>query len=142
MILLISGRVYWIKSVKKLFYRSFKLCVRVRHAFAGHETFNIHPTPHHTEEDPFPDQLKGMWFCLHKKFFQPNKDCSTVPVILGIGEEKGKLPGRLFDVYDKGKEKVRLNFGKKLFNTFHVISKSNQACDEDVKETLSDCDVP
>ena len=114
---------------------------RVRSAFSGHEAFNVHHTSHHTEEDPFPDQLKGMWFCMHKKFFRPDNDCSTVKVISDTCEETGILPARLFDVYGKGKEKVKLNFGRKLFDTFHVMSESNHAEDED-EETLSDCDAP
>ena len=112
---------------------------RVRSAFSGHEAFNVHHTSHHTEEDPLPDQLKEMWFCMHKKFFRPDSDCSTVKVISDTCEETGILPSRLFDVYGKGK--VKLNFGRKFFDSFHIMSESNHAGDE-VEETLSDYDAP
>jgi hypothetical protein len=36
----------------------------VRKAFMSRDAFNVHPTTKHKEQDPFPDQLKGMWFCL------------------------------------------------------------------------------
>jgi len=35
----------------------------IRNAFGGREAFNVHPTTHHSEQDPFPDQMKGNWFC-------------------------------------------------------------------------------
>ena len=49
----------------------------IRQAFGGHEAFNVHPTTHHTEQDPFPDQLKGMWYCLREKSFQPQSGEDT-----------------------------------------------------------------
>ena len=78
---------------------------------------------------------------MHKKFFRPDNDCGTVNVISDTCEETGILPARLFDVYGKGKEKVKLNLVRKLFDTFHVMSESNHAGDED-EESLSDCDAP
>jgi hypothetical protein len=36
----------------------------IRKAFMSRDAFNVHPTTKHKEQDPFPDQLKGMWFCL------------------------------------------------------------------------------
>ena len=125
----------------KLLCANLETVGRVRSAFSGHEAFNVHHTSHHTEEDPFPDQLKGMWFCTHKKFFRPDNDCSTVNVISDTCGETGILPARLFDVYGKGNEKVKLKFGRKLFDIFHVMSESNHAGDKD-EETLSDCGAP
>lgn len=44
---LTMGNIYIIKTTKK--------------------ACEIHPTKQHTEQDPFPDQLKGMCFCLKEK---------------------------------------------------------------------------
>ena len=39
----------------------------IRKGYMSHEAFDVHPTTKHKEQDPFPDQLKGMWFCLKEK---------------------------------------------------------------------------
>ena len=46
----------------------------IRNAYGTREAFNVHSTSHQSEADPFPDQLKGMWFCLQQKFFDPPAD--------------------------------------------------------------------
>ena len=38
-----------------------------RKAFMSKKAFEVHPTNKHAQQDPFPDQLKGMWFCLKEK---------------------------------------------------------------------------
>lgn len=102
----------------------------VRGAFGGREAFNVHPTSQHTEQDPFPDQLKGMWFCLQKKFFDPPEDQSFIPQVSNQGQEKGKVSMTLVDVYKQGKVKVIQNFGQKLFSTFKVFSDADIVTDE------------
>lgn len=102
----------------------------VRRAFAGHGAFNVHPTTHHSEQDPFPDQLKGMWFCLNQKFFKPHETDESAPLMM----YKDKVPPSLIDVYDKGQTKVKQNFHEKLFNTFHVFTESKSGDDEQIDE--------
>jgi hypothetical protein len=35
-----------------------------RKAFMSTKAFDVHLTKKHPEQDPFPDHIKGMWFCL------------------------------------------------------------------------------
>ncbi|KAJ7376892.1 hypothetical protein OS493_031771 [Desmophyllum pertusum] len=125
-------------NILKLLTVNLEAIGAVREAFGGHETFNVHPTTRHTEQDPFPDQLKGMWFCLKQKFFQPSEDQNFIPRLTNQGEEKGKVSMTLVDVYKQGKEKVTQNFGQKLFNTFHVLSDGGTVSDEPVAEENQD----
>ena len=114
----------------------------VRKAFGGREAFNVHPTTRHSEQDPFPDQLKGMWFCLQQKFFNPPEDRNFITQLTNQGEEKGKVSITLVDVYDKGKVKVTQNFGHiKLFSTFNVISNNDPVSliDGPEEEAQGDC---
>ena len=64
-------------NILKLLTVNLEAMGAVRQAFGGHEAFNVHPTTHHTEQDPFPDQLKGMWYCLREKLFQPQSGEDT-----------------------------------------------------------------
>jgi len=50
-------------EVLKLLTVSLDALGAIRNAYGGRETFNVHPTTHHSEQDPFPDQMKGNWFC-------------------------------------------------------------------------------
>lgn len=113
-------------NMLKLLSANLEMITCVRNAFTVHEAFNVHPTTHHKEEDPFPDQLTGMWFCLSRKFFHPKDGCTEIPALTVKGEEKGKVPSRLVDVLGKGKKKVHESFGSKLFNSFHVLCKSDE----------------
>ena len=61
-------------NVLKLLTVNLEALGAVRSVLGGLETFNVHPTSHHTHQDPFPGQLKGMWFFLQKKFFDPPED--------------------------------------------------------------------
>ena len=38
-----------------------------RKAFMSTKAFDVHPTKKHSEQDPFPDHIKGMWFCLREE---------------------------------------------------------------------------
>lgn len=71
-------------NILKLLTVNLEAMGAVRQAFGGHEAFNVHPTTHHTEQDPFPDQLKGMWYCLREKLFQPQSGEDTNS-IYGLG---------------------------------------------------------
>ena len=72
-------------NILKLLTVNLEALGAVRSAFVGREAFNVHPSSHHTEQDPFPDQLKGMWFCLQKKFFDPPEDQNFVPQLTNQG---------------------------------------------------------
>ena len=39
----------------------------VRAAHMGKEVFDVHHTSRHSEQTPFPHQLKGAWFCLQQR---------------------------------------------------------------------------
>ena len=116
-------------NILKLLTVNLEALGAVRSVFGGREAFNVHPSSHHTEQDPFPDQLKGMWFCLQKKFFDPPEDQNFVPQLTNKGEEKGKVSITLVDVYKQGKVKVTQNFGQKLFSAFKVFSDVDIARD-------------
>ena len=116
-------------NILKLLTVNLEALGAVRSAFGGHEAFNVHPTSHHTEQDPFPDQLKGMWFCLQQKFFDPSEDQNFVSRLTSHGEEKGKVSTMLVDVYKQGKVKVTQNFGQKLFSVFKVLSDGDIVSD-------------
>ena len=109
----------------------------IRNAYGGREAFNVHPTSRHSEQDPFPDQLKGMWFCLKQGFFEPPADQDFIPKLSNKGEEIGRVSTTLVDVYKKGKTKVAENFGRKLFNTFHVLPEG-QPVDHELHEEVEE----
>jgi hypothetical protein len=110
----------------KLLSANLATIKKVRDIFSSHDAFNVHPTTSHTEADPFPDQLKGMWFCLKEGFFKQADNGDSIRAITNKGEVKGKVSMTLVNVYGKGKSKVLQNFGKKLFNSFHVNVKNNE----------------
>ena len=104
----------------------------VRKVFACHEAFNVHPiaTTSHTEEDPFPDQLKGKWFCLKEQFFNQDVNSDSIRAKTEKGEVKGKVSLTVVDVYEKGKAKVVENFEQKMFMNYHIKSKSRETGSE------------
>ena len=65
------------KMCKRLI-TNVQLFGQVRRAYADKEPFDVHGTSKHKEQDPMPDQLKGMWFCVKDRFFQPQKDNTSV----------------------------------------------------------------
>lgn len=40
-----------------------------RETYASHQAFDHHTTTKHKEQSSFPDQIKGMWFCVQNVFF-------------------------------------------------------------------------
>lgn len=108
-------------NILKLLTVNLEALGAVRSVFGGQEACNVHPTSHHSEQDPFPDQLKGMWFCLQKKLFDPPESQYFVPQLTNQGEEKGKVSTMLADVNKQGKVKVTQNFGQKLFSAFKFL---------------------
>ncbi len=75
-----------------------------------------------------------------RTIFQTGVDCNTTPCITNVGKEKHELPARLVNVYEKGEEKGKKDFGRKIFNNFHVISKSTQLGDTVDEQSLNDID--
>ena len=43
---------------------------KVRGAYKSPDSFNVHHTSRHSEQNPFPDHLKSAWFCLRSGFFE------------------------------------------------------------------------
>ena len=87
-----------------------QLLGNIRHTNSAKEAFDVHPTKGHTDHNPFPDQLKGMWFCLREGMYEyvkgrkeavsfPKEDGKTSPI------PKSKVP-----VLEKGAAKVKENF--------------------------------
>ena len=91
---------------------------QVRRAYADKEAFDVHVTTKHKEQDAMPDQLKGMWFCLKEKFFQPKKENTSVHKYNWQGQSDGNIPKNLRDVYQKGTEKIVQKFGQKMYEYF------------------------
>ena len=95
----------------------------VRNTYSNKDAFDVHPTKRHKEESPFPDQLKGMWFCLKEGFFDyvqgrteilqcPKQPDSTQPKY---------VPNSCVSVYQKGIKKVQDNFKRKLHECFPAM---------------------
>ena len=85
---------------------SIDLFKAARNAYSRREGFDDHTTKKHSVPDSFQDQLKGMWFCVKNAFKSETSggsaglyalDCNGIP--------SGKVPDRLLDVEEKGKEK-------------------------------------
>ena len=92
-------------------------------AYMGKEGFDVHHTSQHSEQTPFPDQLKGAWFCLQKGFFtnSSHKEVECFPFDKKGGTE-GKISKNLINVVEKGQAKIKENFKAKLFESFPELS--------------------
>ena len=84
-----------------------------RATYSNKEAFDYHPTSRHKEQSFFPDQLKGMWFCVKNKFFEVSS---------------GK----------RGEKKVEEKFEEKLhdcFPSFQKLSFEKVALDATIVNT-------
>lgn len=90
-----------------------------RAAFRAREAFNVHPTTKHTEQDPFPDQIKAMQFILRKKFLKPDIGRNTVEKFNG----KGAISSSNVDAYAAGKKKVQDNFNRKFYSIYGKMNE-------------------
>lgn len=106
-----------VKMCKRLM-ANVQLFGKVRRAYADKSAFAIHVTSKHTEQDPLPDQLKGMWFCLKEKLFKPEKGTTCISQYNTQGQKDGKVKQNLIDVYGKGVKKVEQNFNQKMYELF------------------------
>ena len=91
---------------------------QVRRAYADKQAFDVHVTSKHKEQDPFPDQLKGMWFCLKERFFQAQKDNTSIHKYNAQEQHDGSITQNPRDVFEKGIEKIEQKFDKKMYECF------------------------
>lgn len=90
---------------------------KTRKVFASKDAFDYHPTTKHKEQDPLPDQLKGMWFCICHKLFRhsPGRKATQLPI---SGDERKPVSQTHIGVIKKGEKKVVERFGEKLHACF------------------------
>lgn len=74
----------------------------------------------------FPDQLKGMWFCLKNGFLTgiQSDDRPDVYTLEGSGKPSGKVQKCLLDISEKGSKKVAEKFKDKLYESFLICTLS------------------
>ena len=88
---------------------------QVRRAYADKQAFDVHVTSKHKEQDPFPDQLKGIWFCFKERFFQAQKDNTSIHKYNAQGQHDGRITKNLRNVFEKGIEKIEQKFDTKMY---------------------------
>ena len=83
------------------------------------QPFNYHQTVKHKEQSSFPDVIKGMWFCLTNKMFQPCSGRAAREYPLDNSPCQQKLVSRYcLDVLKNGEQKVTEKFEAKLHESF------------------------
>ena len=104
---------------------NIQLLQNVRSMYSNKDAFDVHPTKKHHEQSPFPDQLKGMWFCLREGFFDYSQgrteifECPKQP----DSTQPKYVPKSCVSVYQKGLKKVKDNFNRKLHECFPAMRK-------------------
>ena len=86
----------------------------IRKAYTGRQAFDEHTTKRHSIPSSFPDQMKGAWYCVKNKLFDSNEN-SEDPKCVG---SKGNVKKVFINVQEKGIEKMRSNFHKKIYDFF------------------------
>lgn len=111
-------------------HTSVKMCERimssidlfkaVRKVYSSKQGFDEHTTQRHSVPNSFPDQLKGMWFCLRNGLLNgmQSDDSPDVYTLEGSGKPSGKVQKWLLDVNEKGTKKVAEKFKDKLYEAF------------------------
>ena len=94
---------------------SVDLVKMIHDAYKGKESFNVHHTTRHSVASPLPDQIKGAWFCITQRLF--SKAIDDRPVVFKSDSEE-KVPLFCLDVEQKGVQKIKDNFSKKLYDSF------------------------
>ena len=92
-----------------------------RHAYAGCDAFDVKRSSKHTVQDPLPDQARVMWFCVKEGFFQHNDGASPnmyATTATDSDASPNKVKNMFINVYQKGQEKVKKHFSKKLYDSF------------------------
>ena len=98
---------------------SVDLLKSCRSAYKSKESFDVHHTSHHSEQSPFPDQLKTGWFCLTKGFFlsKGRKDVQALPVGKK-GAFQDNIASKVVSSYCKGEQIIKRDFKTKLYECF------------------------
>lgn len=95
----------------------------VRQLYASKEAFDVHPQVKHKEQSAFPDQIKGLWFCVREGLFDYEKGREDA-ILFQVDKTISKpVPKSLVSVYDKGVKKVKDNFFRKLHECFPTVRK-------------------
>ena len=94
---------------------SVDLVKMIRDAYKGKESYDVHHTTRHSVASPLPDQVKGAWFCITQRLF--SKAIDDRPVVFKSDSEE-KVPPFCLDVEQKGVQKIKDNFSKKLYDSF------------------------
>ena len=95
-----------------------------RATYSNKEAFDYHPTSRHKEQSSFPDQLKGMWFCVKNKFFEVSS--GKIPYqfpIEGSSAVPKAVPKLVIAVKERGEKKVEEKFEEKLHDCFPSFRK-------------------
>ena len=102
---------------------SIDLLKACRQAYSSKAGFDEHSTTRHSVADPFPDQIKGAWFCLKHGLLNPkaNEEFPHSYALDGDGKPTGRVPKQLLDVTSKGISKISQNFSFKLYESFPEI---------------------
>ena len=91
-----------------------------RSAFHSRDAFNVHTTTKHSEQDPFPDQIKATHFILKRKFLKPDKGRKNVEKF--NDPKKGLVSNSNINAYAAGKKKVQETFNRKLFSLYFILN--------------------
>ena len=95
-----------------------------RDAYSDRAAFDHHPTTKHKEQSPFPDQIKGMWFCLKNEFFKVKTGRMPYQYPLkGVCSLQKPVQKTCMQVKEKGEKKVRGKFDEKLHDSFPAFRK-------------------
>lgn len=95
-----------------------------RDAYSGRDAFDHHPTTKHQEQTPFPDQIRGLWFCLKNGFFAVKT--GRIPYqypLKGVSNLQKPVQKTCMKVKEKGEKKVREKFDEKLHDSFPAFRK-------------------
>ena len=102
---------------------SVDLASTIKNAYKEPKAFDDHSTTRHSVSSPLRDQLKGTWFCVSKGMFDMNsKDEEVSDRENSVeGFEMEKVPKMCINVDEKGRQKLKNGFKKKLFDSFPDI---------------------
>ena len=100
------------------------LLASVRNVYSDPKAFNYHQTTKHKEQSSLPDVVKGMWFCLTKKFFEVS--AGKVPLEFPISDTaaaRKPISNSYKEILKKGEKKVVEKFKSKLHESFPSFRK-------------------
>lgn len=98
---------------------NLKLLSSTRGAYSNPQAFDHHPTAKHKEQTPFPDRLKGMWFCLKNGFFKVNGE--RIPYqypLKGVANAQKPVLKHIFKLKKREKRKSERSLKKNFMTAF------------------------